>query len=1116
MYSLNNEADVSLNTLSSPFIITGLTNGTSYAVKMKSVNRIGGSAYSSILTSIPRTTPSPPTITGLTALPKSILVAFTNGSNGGNAISNTKYSLNGQTYVAGDVSSTPLLISNLTEGITYRLSLVSTNAAGDSSETDVSSVYLPYTFNYEKPLSIDSNGDVFVMTLRNELNNTYHYKYSYDGLNWTSQSLPTSALTAYNPYNVKWTGNQFLISGNVSSGGTNALLKSYDGIDFSISKTTTTNQIFDLETNLEYRNTITFPINTTLIVGGVSNDTIKIAYSYDAGSTWLPSTDSSNVFPVSANDAVWNGKIWIAVGEGVQPVQDSNTLEWIVLEQTGNTIATSEDGKTWIGRGKHMFSIRGNAIDWSRQSNLIVAVGDGSQNSIAYSHDGIYWLGCGKSMFETGNSVKWNGQIWVAGGTVQTGTQKSLAYSFDGKLWEQPVQSDLFDTSVEIVVWVETQWIAYGTDTSYNVATSNDGITWNMINDASYASPPAFTNGTQYLKIENNQVRESPDGTFWGTPQSVTNMSLLKQFAWNRSNEGVPYIQPISLAFGEGANTIGYSYDGISWTGLGKSIFTVRGNNGIWNGKIWVAVGTGTHWCAYSYDGLFWDGLPDTRFTEAYDVAWNGYVFVAVGEGDTRIAISANGINWSSILNSTSIFTQKATAIKWTGKAWIAYGSGGNTTATSLEPYATIWTPSSTQNMAVTDLSSVVLLAYGPNVTSAPPSSSFGATYDIYEYEAYRAIDDDMTTYFMTNAMYSSFTGFSTTGTEFFFNNAPGSITGEFIIFDATQLLAIKSYLLSFRLTHNPQESKNVLREWALVAFSGDDTLENLFIDTNVDLLHRGYTNTMPVTPDNICVQYVNLFENTSQYRIYILIFAKSFETDIGIIRFDLFYESDTTNTISRFMKPVVTRNSVLHPNTMMPYYHTLYLMADLSNNIIENNQVASPPFVFSDYGIITPHYFRTINSSFYGTNNQIITSSGYDGNRFYITTLDGKLIYMSNAQANNYANFDTSFNNTTITTNLPTIYTSCYNRNFILLGGTGNSVITYNTMDANITSWYSTNANEIFTSVYGLASNPGYGHLYIPNALYLNNGDKLSVVTPKTINQNTTNNIAITIDLHR
>jgi hypothetical protein len=111
-------------------------------------------------------------------------------------------------------------------------------------------------------------------------------------------------------------------------------------------------------------------------------------------------------------------------------------------------------------------------------------------------------------------------------------------------------------------------------------------------------------------------------------------MSSINQFAWNHPDKGCPRIKPMTIACGEGNNTLAYSSDGIYWKGLGKTVFTTRANRAIWNGTLWVAVGTGQYWVATSYDGVHWLGRDINGLIEAYDIAWNGTAFVAVGYGN--------------------------------------------------------------------------------------------------------------------------------------------------------------------------------------------------------------------------------------------------------------------------------------------------------------------------------------------------------------------------------------------------------------------------------------------------------------------------------------------------
>jgi hypothetical protein len=331
------------------------------------------------------------------------------------------------------------------------------------------------SYNYEKALSIDWNGKVFVLTIRNDTpEGTRDYLYSYDGSNWTTGTdiSNSTLLVNKNPYNVKWLGNHYEIMGNITSIHGNTILKSFDGTSFSSIPANNSVPIYDLEANLEFNNTIIFPKDVTLALGGNVNDSTKIAYSLDCGVTWTPSSNSSLIFTETVNNAAWNGKIWVAVGSG------------------GNTIATSTDGNTWIGRGSYIFTTTGYSVYWSSENAMWIASGEGT-NSLAYSYDGIYWTGLGNNIINPVYDVKHNGSLWVAAGSPTT-NNKSIAYSVDGIHWQFPLQSDLFDIYAKYLGWNGTFWTSIGSSTEnnnlYNIGTSSDGITWNMTNNNSFTN----------------------------------------------------------------------------------------------------------------------------------------------------------------------------------------------------------------------------------------------------------------------------------------------------------------------------------------------------------------------------------------------------------------------------------------------------------------------------------------------------------------------------------------------------------------------------------------------------------------------------------------------------
>jgi hypothetical protein len=117
--------------------------------------------------------------------------------------------------------------------------------------------------------------------------------------------------------------------------------------------------------------------------------------------------------------------------------------------------------------------------------------------------------------------------------------------------------------------------------------------------------------------------------------------------------------------------------------------------------------------------------------------------------------------------------------------------------------------------------------------------------------------------------------------------------------------------------------------------------------------------------------------------------------------------------------------------------------------------------------------------------------------------------------------NFDISYNGATMTSNIGgNVYASCWNGQIMVLGGqsgAGGNVITYNTLgSATSPAWFpSINANTIFGNVYGLASNSGYGPVVVPNAIYMNQSDKVSVISPKAYDGKVSNNTTITMNLN-
>jgi hypothetical protein len=119
------------------------------------------------------------------------------------------------------------------------------------------------------------------------------------------------------------------------------------------------------------------------------------------------------------------------------------------------------------------------------------------------------------------------------------------------------------------------------------------------------------------------------------------------------------------------ANSLGYSYDGITWSASTNGNSLIGATLDIaWNGSMWVAVGIGTPSdVVYSYDGKTWSAATNssTIFSnQGRCVVWNGNMWIAAGTNNTTIARSYDGINWTSSTLSTD------------GSMWVIVGSSTN------------------------------------------------------------------------------------------------------------------------------------------------------------------------------------------------------------------------------------------------------------------------------------------------------------------------------------------------------------------------------------------------------------------------------------------------------
>lgn len=476
-----------------------------------------------------------------------------------------------------------------------------------------------------------------------------------------------------------------------------------------------------------------------------------------------------------------------------------------------------------------------------------------------------------------------NGTIWVAGGSI-------IKYSTTGKSWS----SATGPTNVNSLAWTGSQWLA-GCDGSNNLYTSNNGILWTLntslqsynITKVAYENNVIFAltagtinfspdsnlgvwsshtesvgnitgvtyTGTHYIFSSGTTLIKTADLITWSTivlPSTSTFLTM------NNSSQGTANIKPITIACSDSSyNTLGYTYDGIQWYGIGNSVFQTRANHVAWNGSIWIAVGrSATSWYAISRDGINWQQQASSLFDEAYSIAWNGSYWMVAGEGSAySLASSNDGLSWSGIANSKTIFSVRASDIVWNGVKWTAYGSP-TTIATSTN--GSTW---NIENGVVADLSSVLLSSPTIAVTSssgANPNYAFDLSAS--------------TSWTSSTSLYDSGTG-TYTGSDV--------AGGEWIRIDLTSSYSVKHYTIS---------STNAT-QWT---FSGSSdgsswtTLDTRDLSLSSPSLYNIFLSTA----------------NTTSYRYYRFVFQKvvGSATSVNVQDID-FFLNDTNRELSKYYR---------------------------------------------------------------------------------------------------------------------------------------------------------------------------------------------------------------------
>jgi hypothetical protein len=492
----------------------------------------------------------------------------------------------------------------------------------------------------------------------------------------------------------------------------------------------------------------TYSTNTTTAVASTaitsSIPTNSTTYSIATnGSMWLASTQNSatSTFVYSTLSYSFDGINWSVVpnfatnimgsSAQVRGIAWSPVLKLWVVVGTGSAtpaagsyqLAYSYDGLNWVGVSSVLFgsganSSVGNCVAWGEDK--FVAGGGNSVaagNRVYYSYDGKTWI-VGTPIFATSYSaVAYNGTMWVATGNNANSLSTGLAYSYNGITWVLNPTTTIFTlaSNTGAVAWSPALniWVAGSADTTNTLYYSYNGINWTGCTGSLGSGTTCQTlcwTGNRFIGgwsvAGATQFYTSTNGINWvatGPVMFTSNFSLAWSSYLPNSGEQLTdvAIQEPTLAFGSGVNTIAYSYDGIQWRGVGKTLFTNTGYGGCWNGKIWVAGGTSSEAVftgSISGSILTITSVSSGSVTAGLSITGTGILpntFISAGSGlswtvnlpqnVTSTTITANsgvlgysydGINWTPV--SQTVLTGIIYNVAWNGTLFVAAG-GGNT-----------------------------------------------------------------------------------------------------------------------------------------------------------------------------------------------------------------------------------------------------------------------------------------------------------------------------------------------------------------------------------------------------------------------------------------------------
>lgn len=150
-YSSGNPSVATIDSNSGLVTITGV--GSAIITATQASNGNYGSGTATYTVNVAAVTPGAPVISAITPGDGQLSIAFNAGSNGGSSIIDYKYTVDGTNYISAGSTSSPIIITGLTNNTTYPVQIKAVNSVGDGVASAIVSATPSNTTAINSPLS---------------------------------------------------------------------------------------------------------------------------------------------------------------------------------------------------------------------------------------------------------------------------------------------------------------------------------------------------------------------------------------------------------------------------------------------------------------------------------------------------------------------------------------------------------------------------------------------------------------------------------------------------------------------------------------------------------------------------------------------------------------------------------------------------------------------------------------------------------------------------------------------------------------------------------------------------------------------------------------------------